>query len=173
MRTLQPFDLTANLNPSCFEGMLVINDVDEYKRVLLAVLRADADAALSKLQKINGCLPEKTRAIRIVVHLPQDADGMFSVMLHLEGPDLYVLNKNISDFRSLFQVRVVDGRCHPKVPLLDPFDQPFSVNDAIVDSAMIWLRELWTTFGGMSVGLPVTVEGEDGYGCTPMISLIP
>jgi len=70
-------------------------------------------------------------------------------------------------------VRVVDGRCHPKVPLFDPSDQSFSVNDAIVDSAMIWLRELWTVFGGMSLRLPVTVEGEDGYGCTPMISLSP
>ena len=153
--------------------MPVINDVDEYKRVLLAVLRADTDAALSKLQKINGCLPEKTRAIRIMVHLPQDADGMFSVWLHLDGPDLFVLNKAISDFRSLFDTRVVHGTVTPHVPLFDPFDQPFSVNDAIVDTAMVWFKEVWAAFGGMSQRLPVTIAGEDGYGSIPMMSLTP
>lgn len=151
----------------------MINDVDEYKRVLLAVLRADTDAALSKLQKINGCLPEKTRAIRIMVHLPQDAEGMFSVWLHLDGPDLFVLNKAISDFRSLFEIRFVHGAVTPHVPLFDPFDQPFSVNDAIVDIAMVWLKEVWVAFGGMSRRLPVTIAGEDGYGTTPMMSLTP
>jgi hypothetical protein len=59
----------------------------------------------------------------------------------------------------------------PVVPLFDPFDQPFSVNDAIVDISMIWLKEVWAKSGGMSRGLPVTVEGEDGYGSTPVISL--
>jgi len=122
MRTLQPFDLAANLNPSCLEETPVINDVDEYKRVLPAVLRAHTDAALSKLQKINRCLPEKTRGIRIMVHLPQDADGMFSVMVHLDGPDSFVLDKAIGDFRSLFDVRVVHGAVTPHVPLFDPFD---------------------------------------------------
>ncbi|RJL00687.1 hypothetical protein C9E82_23425 [Paracoccus siganidrum] len=96
---------------------------------------------------------------------------MFTVMLHLDGPDLFVLNKAISDFRSLFSVRIVHGAVTPDVPLFDPFDQPFSVNDAIVDIVMVWLKEVWATFGGMNVRLPVTIEGEDGFGSKPTMSL--
>jgi hypothetical protein len=53
------------------------------------------------------------------------------------------------------------------------FDQPFSVNDAIVDIAMVWFKEVWAAFGGMSRRLPVTIAGEDGYGSNPMMSLKP
>ena len=149
----------------------MISEVDEYKRTLLVVLRAHTDAALSALRSIDRSLPEKARSIRIVVHLPQDADGMFGVVVHLDGPDLFSLNKAIGDFRSLFEVRITDGKLCPGVPLFDPFDQPFSVNDAIVDVTMIWLKEVWAAFGGMSTRLPVTVEGEDGYGNSPVTSL--
>lgn len=156
---------------SHFEETAVISEVDEYKRTLLVVLRAHTDAALSALRSIDRSLPEKARSIRIVVHLPQDADGMFGVVVHLDGPDLFSLNKAIGDFRSLFEVRITDGKLCPDVPLFDPFDQPFSVNDAIVDVTMIWLKEVWAAFGGMSARLPVTVEGEDGYGSSPVTSL--
>jgi|ThiBio_inoc_biof_1041523.scaffolds.fasta_scaffold60926_1 hypothetical protein len=149
----------------------MISGYEEYKRTLLAVLRAHTDAALSALQGIVRNLPDKARSIRIVVHLPQDADGMFDVMVHLDGPDLLSLNKAIGDFRSLFEVRITDGNLCPEVPLFDPFDQPFSVNDAIVDSTMIWLKEVWTAYGGTSRRLPITVEGQGGYGSRPMISL--
>jgi hypothetical protein len=171
MRTLQPFDPAISSNSSWYWGSPVINNVEEYRRVLLAVLRAHTDAALAKLEQINNVLPEKTRGIVIMVHPSQDPDGRFSVMVHLDGPDLYVLNKAIGDFRSLFDVQDAAGAVLPDVPLFDPFDEPFSVNDAIVDIAMVWIKELWATFGGMTMRVPVTMIGEDGYGTTPRVSL--
>ncbi len=147
------------------------NSIDEYKLILLTTLRAHTDTALSKLRSIKDALPEGTRRIRIIVHLPQDAEGLFTVMVHLDGPDLFVLNKAISQFRSLFDVQFVEGTVTPDVPLFDPFDQPFSVNDTIVDVAMGWLKEVWATFGEMKPNLPVTVEGEDSFGTTPAMSL--
>jgi len=36
---------------------------------------------------------------------------------------------------------------------------------------MVWFKEVWAAFGGMNLRLPVTIEGEDGYGSTPMMSL--
>ena len=171
MRILQPFDSAANMIPSCPEETPVINDVDEYRQVLLAVLRAHSVTALSRLQSIDRSLPEKTRGIEIVVHPSQDPDGTFSVMVHLLGPDLFVLNKAIGDFRSLFDARTVHGLVTHDFPLFDQFDQPFSVNDTVVDIAMAWIRELWAAFGGMTMRVPVTMIGEDGYGTTPRVSL--
>ena len=149
----------------------MITEYDEYERILLVILRSHTSAALSALRSIDRHLPEKARAIRVMVHPSQDPDGMFSVMVHLDGPDLHALNKAIGDFRLLFDTRNADGSVLPGVPYFDPFDEPFSVNDAIVDIAMIWLKEVWAAFGGMSRHLPVTVEGEDGYGTSPLISL--
>lgn len=149
----------------------MINEIGDYRRILLTVLRDHTDAAVSALHSIDRHLPEKTRSMQIIVHLPQDADGMFAVMVHLDGPDLFVLNKAIDNFRSLFDVRILEGAVSPDVPLFDPHDQPFSVNDAIVDIVMVWLREVWAMFGGMRMRLPVTMEGEEGFGSTPKVSL--
>jgi hypothetical protein len=171
MQALRALDYVAILFQRCIKETAVISDFGEYKQTLLEVLRTETDAAVSALRSIDRSLPERVRSIRIIVHLPQDAEGMFAIMVHLDGPDLFALNKSIDDFRSLFEVRVNDGKPCPVVPLFDPFDQPFSVNDAIVDISMIWLKEVWAKSGGMSRGLPVTVEGEDGYGSTPVISL--
>jgi hypothetical protein len=47
-----------------------------------------------------------------------------------------------------------------QVPLLDPFDRAFEMND----TAMIWTRELRDRLEDIKVDLPVIIIGEDGYG---------
>lgn len=94
----------------------------------------------------------------------QDPNGIFSIPIHLDGPDFYNLNKAISDYRCLFNVRYQGGILTPKVPMFDPFDTEFDVNDVIVDTSLIWLRELFSGFLDFADALPVTMFGEDGYG---------
>ena len=132
-----------------------------YTDTLLAILRDHTAAAVDRLRAIDGAMPLKAQNVQILVHLPQDAEGLFSVVVHLGGPDLHVLNKAIADHRTLFDVAFVGAEVRPPVPLFDPFDQPFPVNDAIVTIAMIWLKEVWTALGGWHCKLPVTVAGTD------------
>lgn len=147
-------------------------DQTTYQSELLAILRQHTPAALATLQAFATKLPDKARAVVIMVHPNQDPDGGFSIWIHLSGPDLYVLGQAIKDCRSLFEVRFVDGRLKPTVPMFDTLDQPFDVNDVIVDTAIVWLKELWRDFGGIRPGLPVTAMGDDGYGTKGVVSLV-
>lgn len=89
---------------------------------------------------------------------------MFSILVHLEGPDLYGLNKAIDRHRHLFDVRFEDGILTPKVPLFDPFDAEFEVNDVIVDTSVVWLKEVWSKLDDVSHSLSITIFGAEGYG---------
>ena len=103
-------------------------------------------------------------AIKLGVHPNQEPDGLFAILIHLEGPDLYALNKAIDAHRYLFDVKFVDGQLAPQVPMFDPFDMDFEVNDVIVDTALLWLEEVWLNFNGKIKKLPTQVFGEQGYG---------
>lgn len=146
-------------------------DVDDYKEVLLSVLREHSSAAILALEAIDEYLPAEATGVCFMVHLPQDAEGMFSVMAHVSGPNLHVINKAIEGSRELFGVRFVGQQVVPDVPMFDPFDQPFPVHDAIVETVMVWMREIWAIAGGFRQKVKVTVAGQDGYGSPSLITL--
>jgi hypothetical protein len=143
----------------------------DYKAALQSILQAHAQSALEKLQEIKKSLPVKARQLMIGIHPGQTEEGFFDIMVHLDGPDLYVLNKAIAPHRSLFEVRCIDGRMQPDVPMFDPDEASFSVNDVIVDTCMEWVQNLWQRLGG--IGLPAFVFGEEGYGTVESKPLLP
>jgi hypothetical protein len=63
----------------------------------------------------------------------QDGEGTFGVRVSLTGPDLYVLNKAIEEFADIIDVKHTPTGLEPNVPLMDPFDSNFEVNDALSD----------------------------------------
>lgn len=134
----------------------------EYKAVLVSILRQHSLPALEKLRLVGLKLPEKTRMMMIRIHPGQSEEGFFDVHIHLDGPDLYVLNKAIAAYRSLFDVSCIDGRMIPDVPMFDTENAGFSVNDAIVDVCMDWVEELWSQSEGIDV--PAQMFGDEGYG---------
>ncbi|MCT7375027.1 DUF6389 family protein [Chelativorans salis] len=144
---------------------------DEYRTALQSILQAHAQPALDRLHAIKRSLPEQARQLMVGIHPGQSEEGFFAVMVHLDGPDLYVLNKAIAPHRSLFEVRCMDGQMQPNVPVFDPHEPAFSVNDVIVDTCMEWVESLWQRLGG--VGLPAVVFGEEDYGTIESKSLLP
>lgn len=143
----------------------------DYRTALQCILQAHTQSALEKLQEIKQSLPVRTRQLMVGVHPGQSEEGFFDVVIHLDGPDHYMLNKAIALHRSLFEVRCIDGRMHPGVPMFDPDEPSFSVNDVIVDTCMDWVQGLWQRLGG--VGLPAFVFGEEGYGTVEGTPLLP
>lgn len=137
---------------------------ETYQTELLQILRAHSEQAVERFKAIDEALPNTASGIDIVIHPSQDADGMFAVVVHLDGPDLYNLNKAIEGYRTLFEVRYVKYQLTPQVPMFDPFDLKFEVNDVIVDTTIAWLEEIWASFGGTSRGLTTSAIGEDDYG---------
>jgi hypothetical protein len=139
-------------------------DAESYSAELLRILRTQSKQALDTLMAVDEILPDKVSGLFLGVHPNQDPDGGFNILVHLEGPDLYVLHKAIDAHRYLFQVKFVDGKQRPQVPMFDIFDTEFEVNDVIVDTALMWLQEIWSDFHGKMKELPTQVFGEDGYG---------
>ncbi len=143
-------------------------DENNYKQELLSILRKHSEQAIRTLKEMDKVLPDKAKEVHIGIHPNQEPDGLFTIMVHLDGPDLYVLNKAIGDYRKLFDVKFVDGQLEPKVPLFDPFDEGFSVNDAIVDTSFVWVEEIWNVFGGTANKLPTLIFGADDYGTSTL-----
>ena len=143
----------------------------DYKTALQSILQAHTQSALEKLGKIKQSLPVGARQLMVGVHPGQSEEGFFDVVIHLDGPDTYVLNKAIAPQRSLFEVRCIDGHMQPDVPMFDPDEASFSVNDVIVDTCVAWVQGLWQRLGG--VGLPAFVFGEEGYGTVESTPLLP
>lgn len=144
---------------------------DDYQSTLQHTLQAITRPALEKLNAIKQSLPEKARQLMIGIHPGQGEEGFFSIVVHLDGPDLYVLNKAIEPYRLLVEVTCIDGQMQPDVPLFAADETDFAVNDVIVDSCMAWVEGLWQQFGG--IGLPAMVYGEEGYGTVEIKTLIP
>lgn len=135
-----------------------------YKTELLRILRGFSKKAIGTLKNMDEILPSNALGIQIGVHPNQEPDGFFSVLIHLDGPDLYALNRAIQDHRYLFHVRHVGVQIEPQVPIFEPYETDFEVNDVIVDTCIVWLKEIWADFGGTTANLPAIVFGEDGYG---------
>jgi hypothetical protein len=145
----------------------------EYRSILQGVLADHTEFAATQLGSILDHLPQMTRAIEIEVFPDQDGEGTFSVRVGLDGPDLYVLNKAIGEWAELFSVRHTEHGLEPSVPLMDPFEESFQVNDAVVDCAAEWLQGVWRALGDPNVEVPITVVGHDDYGTITPLTLAP
>jgi hypothetical protein len=153
------------------DGRAAIMTEDDYKVALQSILQEYTSTALEKLEQIKRSLPAKARHIMVGIHPSQGGEGLFDIMVHLDGPDNYALNKAIAAHRSLFEVRFSDGRMQPVVPTFDPGELTFSVNDVIVDVCIEWVEALWQQLGG--VGLLAFAFGEEGYGTRERVPLLP
>ena len=148
-----------------------VKTIEAYREALRPVLDRHADAIRGKIEAALAALPEKTRRFEIGIHPAQDYEGDFGIWIHLDGPDLYVLNKAIAPHRDLFSVRSRAGWTEG-VPIFEPDDdQPFDVNDAIVDIVGDWLIELWVTIERPAGTPPASVFGEEGWGTKPVRDL--
>lgn len=132
------------------------------------ILNMHTQDAIAKIISIKAILPAKARSVEVGIHPTQDEEGMFSIMIHLIGPDLYVLNKAIEPYRELFGVKFIENKLQPEVPLFDPYETSFSVNDLIVEVGIDWLKQIWNLSGGL--GIPAYAFGEE---CAKPEGLVP
>ena len=82
----------------------------QYMIILKDILNRYTQDAIAKINRIKQILPEKARSVEVGIHPTQDEEGIFSIMIHLIGPDLYVLNKVIEPYRELFGIKFIDAK---------------------------------------------------------------
>ncbi|WP_353568488.1 DUF6389 family protein [Haloferula sargassicola] len=145
----------------------------EYTTEVRSILDRHTDEARSQLAKLPDLLPDAARSIELTIFVDQDGEGFLTVRAALDGPDLYVINKAIDDCALLFDTKMVDGELVPPLPLMEPFDEDFSVHDALTDCAAEWLTEVWNGASSRGIGVPVSILSPDGYGSKCPIKLSP
>lgn len=136
----------------------------DYQAALRRVLDQHFDKAQARLTALIAALPEKAREIHVGIFPDQDGEGTFSVVVSLEGPDLYVLNKAVDAHRTLFDVRHTASGVTPAVPMFGLDEPDFVVQDAIVDTAADWIEALWTNVGRGKSPLPGLIYGDEDAG---------
>ncbi|MCV6796608.1 DUF6389 family protein [Achromobacter ruhlandii] len=137
----------------------------DYQTALRRELDAHTDAALRVLAGLFPRLPEKAREIQFGIFPDQDGEGTFSVVIGLDGPDLYVLNKAIEGHRNLFDVVHGETGLTPPVPMFGR-DPGFCVQDVIADTAADWIEALWERGGRAVSPLPACIYADEDYGTT-------
>ena len=136
----------------------------EYSTEVRSVLDAHSAAAQAKLDKLLELLPDTARAIHLMIFIDQDGEGFLSIRISLEGPDLHVINRAIDDCAELFDTVMGEDGLVPPLPLMDPFEEDFSVHDELADSATDWLVEVTRGHQLLSLGVPVSIFADEEHG---------
>lgn len=144
---------------------------EKFKKELAQTLSKHNENAIQRINKVLSILPDKTKSISIMVSPNQDGDGNFSVFISLDGPGLYVLNNQIQDYFEIFSPRYDDSELNPNIPIVDPFDVDFEVNDTVADVVVEWLSLLWENVKSENVVVPVYICVDEDYGSTPFIKI--
>ncbi len=144
---------------------------NEYRIELRKVLDENSVNAIQRLNTTFQALPDKVKSIELMIFPDQEGEGTFGVRVSLTGPDLYGLNKAIEEFADIIDVKHTSTGLEPNVPMMDPFDSSFEVNDTLSDVVGDWLESIWNQIDTRNVNLPVTIVADEGYGMNLPIKL--
>jgi hypothetical protein len=144
---------------------------DNFIAELSAALGNHSDAARDQILHLLASLPERAMRLDLQVFPSQDGDGFFTIRAGVDGPDLYVINKAIDAHADLFDVKYTEDGVKPSIPIVDPFDGEYPVNDIIVDCAAKWLQAVWASLGEIDCAIPIVIVGHDDYGTVTPVGL--
>lgn len=144
----------------------------EYEQALTAALDTERGAILEKLTKVMAHLPEKATGFDIGIHPDQDQEGFVAVMVHPTGPDSYVLNKAVAEYRRLFEIKIEsDRKMSFGLPMFDPHGADIPVGDIQVDTIAAWFSAAWQSMDTTGFSKSVRMFGEEGFGTFDGIEL--
>ena len=139
-------------------------DEASYIAAVREVLDTLTDGALAQVKRCFAQIPATARAVVFDIFVDQDGEGFLDIHVRLEGPDLAVLARSVVDCSEIVTTRMGADGFDPPFPMMDAFgDRPFSVRDALTDTAGAWIRE--SLSGSLpSSSLPVSISSPEGYG---------
>ncbi|MEM7289666.1 MAG: DUF6389 family protein [Pseudomonadota bacterium] len=150
-----------------FKRLPAPDSVEAYAAILREILVQQDVFARRQLKGALAHWPDKATGLHFGIHPDQDGEGTFDVMLHVQGPDSYVINKAISEYRRLFEIKRMPGGLNISVPLFDPDEVDYEVRDVIADVAMDWAENLWAKEGKNHPDLPVLIFCDEDWGNAP------
>lgn len=138
----------------------------EYSSQLINSIDSHKDPVLERISKLLSVIPEKATGLDITIFPSQDWDGTFNIYANIEGPDLFVLQKNIEEYASIFSIKHTENGIEPKVPYLEPNRQAFEVNEVLTNSIGKWLFDILKEVDLSKVSIPIKICSDEGWGET-------
>jgi len=136
-------------------------DKTEYQINLLAAMKSCDDDAIKNIREALAHWPEKATGFHFDTFLDQDEEAFVSILITAGGPDSYVLNKQISAYRNIFDVRFIDGKLTHDLPLLNRDETSFDIREAVSETAYEWVISLFLKVGKISFPVPVRFSNCD------------
>lgn len=124
----------------------------QYAQDLKRALQAAEANALDLATKAVRSAPSKVEILDVGIHMDQEASGHLTLMIHPIGPDSFVLNKAIADFRTLF-----DGKVPTGLEPGGPFEQVEAVVAVATEVCADWAADLWRKLPADLRDTPATV----------------
>jgi hypothetical protein len=146
-------------------------DKQEFINALVQELEKHSICVIEKWEMVLSILPSQTKAVSVIISPTQDGDGIFNIFVSLDGPDLYILNKQIHDHFQLFSPVHTSNGIEPYIPSVDPFDVDFEVNDTVINTVLPWLEKLWVKVKAEHMTIPISIDSDEGYGSKSSVQL--
>ena len=135
---------------------------EQHRHELANALQTQQNSVVAKLNVVFGRIPELSKTVCIDILVPQEVDGSFEVSISVDGPDLYVLNKQIVDVANVFVVNRTSEGFVPFLPLVEEAD--YDVYPVVCECALQWIQSLWNEVKHQHVQLPVVLSIADDFG---------
>lgn len=139
-----------------------------YRLKLYEAMRVCTEDAVKNIQGAIANWPEKATTFGFDTFIDQDGEGFVSILITPDGPDSYVLNRKIKEFRHIFDVKFVDGKLNHSLPLFDPDEIQFDISRVVSETALEWIKGLIEKVGKSSFPVPIRFSDCDHVSINPL-----
>lgn len=133
---------------------------EDYKKKLIEALDREKVSIILNLNSFLQKIPSEAVRVNIIISPSQDGEGDFCIHGGLNGPDLYVLNKEAEDWTNILDIKHGTNGFEPDFPMVDPFSVDFYVNDIIEKVFAKWLDDHWSEIDDSKVSVGISIYSD-------------
>ncbi|MEO9953131.1 DUF6389 family protein [Nonlabens sp.] len=115
------------------------------------------------LKNLNSFLrqvPPEAIRVNIIISPNQEGDGSFCIHGGLNGPNLYVLNKQVEDWNTIIVIKNTSLGFDLDFPMLDPFSLDFYANDVIDQVFIKWFDDHWNEIDDSKITVAISIYSD-------------
>lgn len=131
-----------------------------YKEELNKSIDKEKDLILRNLNSFLQQVPPEAIRVNIIISPSQDGDGSFCIHGGLNGPNLYVLNKQIEDWNTIIVIKNTSLGFDLDFPMLDPFSLDFYANDVIDQVFIKWFDDHWNEIDDSKISVAISIYSD-------------
>lgn len=131
-----------------------------YKEELYKSFDKEKDLILRNLNSFLQQVPPEAIRVNIIISPNQEGDGSFCIHGGLNGPNLYVLNKQVEYWNTIIVIKNTSFGFDLDFPMLDPFSLDFYANDVIDQVFIKWFDDHWNEIDDSKITVAISIYSD-------------